>query len=1352
MRKLKLINAKFFLFVLALLLPVTITGIVGTFFKNYAFAEDESTSSSTTYYKNYVESVSLTNKNFNSSTITSISQNPSGWTKQISDSKTTAGIINVGNNFDNYKNSTYYLSVNPSSKANDNQILMINSKTSKDQRQMSREGYASNSVTLSANSFYSFQVSFKSDTNYKENTTYVERGNVDNEVTIYQSNFNSAKFGEYVSMTYRSSTYYAKKELSSQGPLSGETTSTGAFYNDGEYVGFLYENGDDTTPIYVSTNDIKNIIVSGSTELFTNPDEPDNTTTLGEDATILPANFEKYDEDYLKFNYNGVDYYVDKSDVNYTFNASAEYSTCSITFQPNGSSTTSGTYKLSSGASYFSQSVDYESYNEYGVGSIYLKGLTDENGDEVDLSYEKVSSTEWTTFYFFVATGDKEQTVNLELWLGSDTFNDNSTGVVFFDDVVINQYSENTFYDTYLKYKNDKFYNQVSSETKTSSVKFKQLIENDYVEIVDHNLDFEDDNSVTALKGWTKNGNGSAQIIYLESKEGFEATTGYSYVGSNLKVSADFDEDGNVKTVYKNEKALALWADNGYVEATSKPIDIKAHGLYKISAYYKIAELDGTIYLKVNETEYVLDANNLTEDTYTLSNGSSSATANADNKFVNNYGKIEIFVKGSNLYNSQVNITLAVGSSEEAATGCVVFDDITVENVSYTEYTEAEHTVELNAISGEPTITNGYFNVTENTDFTYPLTPSGWTIEKNEGLTFGGVINTKDSEYKFYKEQYELNKDLAEKNPYLWAQFPNPMNVDGTTTYSNNILMLANYNSNYQNVTSPTFTLNANSYYKLTFDFKTLSTELGKTARFNLGLYNEDGVLLYEEKDISSTDWKQYTVYFETFKGAESVYAKIDFGTEDNLIVGYAYFDNFELATIESADFETIKENKDNNVVDMTDYYVNLPTTEVTDNIKDFKSDAYQTSANTDNSFGGIVEDGYFENDLYFKLDKETTDPVKVFMMQNNTPGTYSIQSVFKFDLTSGNYYKLTFKLKTKIVYKDDGNSVTDDDFDINNQNYGVSVGLTGFDYMTNLKSTDEYNEYTLYIHATEDANANLYMAFVSDHYLTTGTAVLYDINFEELSADDDSSAEEFNNAKDLMDKDGYDINEDRVFATETASDEEDGDDTTDEDTTDDTTNNDEFTWLLLTSTLITALAIIIAVVGWSLRKVKIKKIETKRKETYDRKGSLHKDVIRQEAEQERAQQVKELEEDIKKFETELESLEKEHKEKVVKLRKEDKKEISKSTEKEFKLFAQKRTVIAEKLDILKHQLENVKSPEHLLSLERKKYAENEAKQKELQKASKKANKEDSKKVESTDKEKGKKTKKDDAKKETKKK
>ena len=79
-----------------------------------------------------------------------------------------------------------------------------------------------------------------------------------------------------------------------------------------------------------------------------------------------------------------------------------------------------------------------------------------------------------------------------------------------------------------------------------------------------------------------------------------------------------------------------------------------------------------------------------------------------------------------------------------------------------------------------------------------------------------------------------------------------------------------------------------------------------------------------------------------------------------------------------------------------------------------------------------------------------------------------------------------------------------------------------------------------------------------------------------------------------------------------------------------------------------------------------------------------------------------------------------------------------KSTEKEFKLFAQKRSVLSEKIDVLKHQLENVKSPEYLLSLERKKFLENEAKQKQLDKESKLLNKqkEDEKKAKESDKKK----------------
>ena len=92
--------------------------------------------------------------------------------------------------------------------------------------------------------------------------------------------------------------------------------------------------------------------------------------------------------------------------------------------------------------------------------------------------------------------------------------------------------------------------------------------------------------------------------------------------------------------------------------------------------------------------------------------------------------------------------------------------------------------------------------------------------------------------------------------------------------------------------------------------------------------------------------------------------------------------------------------------------------------------------------------------------------------------------------------------------------------------------------------------------------------------------------------------------------------------------------------------------------------------------------------------------------------------------------LDKIHKQKVLNLREKDKGQVSKETDREFKLFAQKRTVIAEKIDSLNKQIEQINSPEYLLNLERKVYAQEEMKQKELSKISKQLNKEKEKKAE----------------------
>ena len=1329
MKSLRYNITKFFIIVLAILMPILATGIAGTFFNSYNYAE------AVQVYDRWVESVDLTNNSFDSSTVTSISRNPSGWSSQVSGSRATAGVINTGSNFDNYKSSTYYLSVNPTTTPD--QILMINSKNSRNSNgQTARQGYASSSLTLSANSYYTFQVSFKSDTNYEEENTYNYVNTTNQDVSINQTTFNSAEFGDYVAISYNNSTFYVEKTLSETSNLTDSLTMDGTFYFDGTYVGAFLTNGDDRTPIYLNVDQIASASVGTDVDVLTDPSNTSVTTNLDEEyvSNDFAADFEDYDEDYFRFEIDGTTYYVEKTAISYSFNSGAEYATCSIAFNPDNSTALTGTYNVASGTEYYLQVTNYNSLHQYGQGSIYLKGLTDENSDEVEVAFEKTISTEWTTFYFFVATGDTEQTVTLELWLGGDIYGEESTGVVFYDDVQVIQYSENYFYQIYQDYLQTKHYTQKNENgevvNEVSCVQFQSLETDNSLNLDGFNFNFENADDSSALNGWrytSTSSDGHARIIALNSAEGFKKYTGYDFVGSNFNVEANFDEDNSL-TISENKYALALWANDSYSEVTTRQtIDVDMHSYYKISVSYKISELTGTVYLKVNENEQVIKDNNLNEDEYTLATGSATATENGSNNFTNNYTTLEVYVKGSDFYNSYVNIALAIGSEEESATGCVVFDDVKVEKVSYEEYSSGTNTVELDPRTSDLTIANGYFNQTQDADGNYPLAPAEWTIENSGNLVYGGVINTKSSEFEKYKALYvENGEETNQDNPYLWARFSNPGNSNGNTAYSNNILMLCNYFSNYQTVTSPSFTVEANSYYELTFNFKNYSIDRNIDATFNLKIYNSDDVLLYEEDGISSDTWSTKTIYFETFVGSEDIHIVIEFGTEDNEVSGLTYFDNFVLNTVEAEDFTAIKENTRNTVIDMTDYYMNLPTTVVGDTIEEFSSEAYETTGIGEFGAGGIVNDVYFSG-TNFEIENDTEDAIRAFMLRNDNPaGQYIIQSRYTFDLTSGSYYKLTFKLKT--VYSYTSSSTLPEDFDANDYDFGVSVGLTNFDYMTNLASNNQYNEYTLYIHATEDASENLYIAMISANEYTTGTAVLYDINFEELElGDNEDVPAEYTDATTAMEESDYDINDSRVFATETPADEEDTGDEEDT-TTDETTDEPDYSWLLWISSIITALAIVIAIAGVLLRKVKIKKIEIKRKENYDRKGTMHRDVIRKEAEEERAKQVQELENSINKFETELNNIEKEHKDKVLALRKEEKN--SKETEKEFKLFAEKRTVITEKIDILKHQLENIKSPEYLLSLERKKYMEHEARQKQLQKYSKKEAKEKEKKSE----------------------
>ncbi len=1233
----------------------------------------------------------MTNNSFDSSTSTySISTSLSGWTGQVSDRKTTAGIINVGSTFSRYMSSTYYLSSNPSAKGSDSHILMINSRTSSDESYSpAHQGYKSSSITLEANSYYSFEVSFKSDTNYSSGYAYEFAGEIEGTVNISTNVFNGSSttnivgFGNYIQFTYNNNTYYFYKALEETPDISFNYDYEGSvandegdeneyseknvtvFYDDGEYVGVVI--GD--VGYFVDRNYV--VVVE---------------ETSGSASTV---HILKGAEGYLCQN---------------------------ITYNP---STTN--YTIASGTTFYNRQTEYTPMTASSYGSIYLT-----QDDEILAEFLQVQSQNWVTFYIFIATGDESIDVNLELWLGSK--NTTISGVVFYDECHIFQYSENAFWSTYQTYYDINYtQNYITTDSNGNATSIEevttdctQLIdlrdESTTIDLTGLNFDFEDgiyNSDVSSLSGWTKDekSTGNARIFDVRSASFFKTTTGYSFVGSMMDCEVTLDENNAVQEINENQYVLALWTDDNYVKVTSGDISISSNEIYKITVYYKISELDGSVYVYVEENDNLLEVYGLTEYTVTEETASSAVTENGDNTFINDYGTIEFYVKGSALYDSSINISISVGSEDETATGCVVFDNITVEKASTSDYSDATNSVELGTISASPSITNGNFNsVTIETGDTAPFTPESWTITSSNG-TYAGVINTdanKYAEYVALRTEYQQNEETSNlNNPYYWAFQSNPKSSTDNTETADNVLMLANILSDsssslWQYVVSDSIELSADTTYKLTFSYKTSGT----LNSFTVSIYGEDGFELFTSDPLSTSNtWKTYDIYLETFSGVTNIYIRIDFGTEDEGTnsFAFAYFDDFKL------DSDDVEVPDGAVLIDMTDFYLNLPSNNITTTVSSNASPAYTyaiLSGSSSGMSGGIVSSEKFNSESSeFKI--ETDEAINVFFLQSQGEGSNCIQSNFYIDLEAENYYALTFKLKTYFNESDLKSDVT--------YSYGVTVGLTGFGYASELISNDGYKTYTIYFYVDEDTSAQLYIALVCDANETRGSMVAYDFDLSTVESSDYSSALETTTAS------SYDINSDRVYvstvveSTETSEEEEEEDD------------DDEPVWLLYISSIIFGFAIIIAVVGYFLRKIKIKKIEIKRKESYDRKTSLNVEAIKLKAKQLQEEEINSIQQSLDKFQKELDSIEKEHKQKIVALREEENGKITKSTDKEFKLFAQKRTVIAEKLEALNKQIEDIKTPEYLLNLERKVYAQEEMKRRELEKASKKLNAEKSK-------------------------
>ena len=908
--------------------------------------------------------------------------------------------------------------------------------------------------------------------------------------------------------------------------------------------------------------------------------------------------------------------------------------------------------------------------------SMYLTGFDDKTENT---SFETIENRGWQEYRFYVATGIDTKSVNIELWLGTKT--QGSYNAVFFDHISATQLSENYFTDEVNAITNNKTNNVIDLR--------------DYASPLITNANFEN-----AKDGWTVIDylplNANAKVFNVTTPSG-APTEKLKNAGSSLTAN--------------NNYAFALYSEQktafGYKSTSFK---INPYETYKISFFAKTIDLDGSATVVLKEGNDVLDFYNLDaedeDNFYTPTSSTLTLASNSTNQLTNNYTLYNFYVKGHPLYTTSLSIELWLGSEENNASGYVIFDDFRFEKISHTQFDNASTTnaqkLTLNTLTGTPSVKNGTFNNVEalDKDFSYPLTPSDWTHKSQNDQAKYGIVNTNsNTEYSF---AFENNNDKF--GGIFNPQNPNPL--VSTNSESNNILMMYNSAETYQSVTSSSLSLSADKYYQISFNFRTVQQTANQQI-LNVYLIDSDSNVVYSDLGVYSQDWAKYNVLVKTNNNASTLSLVLEVGTEQNPVRAYVFVDNvnfYENTTMTDELYKTYVQA--NNYLDFSVGSFNIISEE-----KDEKSsmyEAYRYTASLDMgtnpsnanpvAFGGIVDGSDTENEYGITNSPNNNNALK-FMpaIRVNGKATYSLTAKDSIKLASDTYYKVSIDVLTRFVEEVDQSTLEEE----KRATYGANFELVGLENsFKEIKTNGEWTTYTTYVKATTETSVNLKFSATSTSNDVKGIAFFDNLVIETIEELDFVNAENFeDDGKTLI-----------IGSTDETEEETPDDENKDNDT------NLATSLMYIIPSLILAVSLVVALVAYFMKKVKIKKWEKKKINEYDREQTLHRDVVRQEAEKQRQSDIAEVNAQIAELEKELERIEEINKERLKQQRTRETKGITRQDEKEFKAYASRHTKIENNITALKEKIDNMNTPEYVLAIQRKIIVEKVRAEKEAKK------------------------------------
>lgn len=698
---------------------------------------------------------------------------------------------------------------------------------------------------------------------------------------------------------------------------------------------------------------------------------------------------------------------------------------------------------------------------------------------------------------------------------------------------------------------------------------------------------------------------------------GGSSLTKFSYELSNSQnLTLVEDTDGENSYALKLNHPTATYTQ---YKTSDDFLTFAQNRLYKVNVNVKTNKLSGNAFLKLIRTDIKEDDASYDAEKHNKTITISSNTYSSSNSVTNDYNTYSFLINSHSTKDVQYRLEFGLGDSENLTSGEMYISEVEVSSIDYSTFNSASTGSGVEKINfvdaykdSSIMLNNGDFNAFEIEDYSNPMpaTATDWTVTPGVHAQNYGVVNTKT----FETDLSALNLT----NPKL------------TADQNNNILLMHNQQADTLAYTSTAKNLSRNTYHKFGIDVYSQ----GAPLTIALVTKNNDNEVILAKKEINTmSSWETVNMFIHTGDQTLDVYLRLTLSSTSRAT---AYVDNAKFdfpvpgMTIED-EFNTAGNAANTAVVDLKDLLQSesndkfAPTSFFTPGASNAVIETGTVALNA--SYLDEVIDGEANRAAFNEIAQGTDKKAIAIWSTDAVSHTLTSNLGYTVLAEEGKYYKLSLKVFTQ--------GIASNDTDADLSTLGAGIKLSGFENsFTAIKSENHWTPYTFYIKASNEIITYLELSLGSEEALTKGAAFFTDIEFSEIAEQEYSQAQDSDTTK--------------VAVIEK----------TDDNTSDDTNTeskkekrNWDINWWLVISGSVTGIALLIAIVGVLIRKIKWKKPRKKTKNTYDRNKTVSVQYYTRKATVAREEKIRELTADLEKINAERKQFEDDYKRDLTKLR-----------------------------------------------------------------------------------------------------